>query len=111
MVDSPDSDLVNVSVPASSGVVTVVDGTAPALEWSISTIPANSSVTITYTAQLSGSALLDDGSRGGMLIASLTGYRAMPSLFAVLGLAAYWALAVRLLRRPEPHPLYQEARG
>lgn len=57
------------------------------------------------------SALLDDGSRGGMLIASLTGYRAMPSLFAVLGLAAYWALAVRLLRRPKPHPLYQEARG
>ena len=57
------------------------------------------------------SALLDDGSRGGMLIASLTGYRAMPSLFTVLGLAAYWALAVRLLRCPKPHPLSREARG
>ncbi|MFN8021235.1 MAG: SdrD B-like domain-containing protein [Acidimicrobiales bacterium] len=61
VVDSPDSDLVNVTVPPSSGVVTVVDGTVPALQWDISTIAANSSVTITYTAQLAGSASLHDG--------------------------------------------------
>ena len=77
VVDSPDSDLVNVSVPASSGVVTVVDGTAPALEWSISTIPANSSVTITYTAQLAGSALLDDGEQI-VNTADVTTYYAQP---------------------------------
>ncbi len=48
------------------------------------------------------SALLDDGSRAGMLIASLTGYRAMPSVFAVSGMALYWSLAWWLLRRPRP---------
>jgi high-affinity iron transporter len=42
------------------------------------------------------SALLDDGSRGGALFASLTGYRAMPSALAVLLLAGYWWLARRL---------------
>jgi high-affinity iron transporter len=46
------------------------------------------------------SALLDDGSRAGMLIASLTGYRAMPSAFAVGGMALYWSLAWWLLRAP-----------
>jgi high-affinity iron transporter len=44
------------------------------------------------------SALLDDGSRGGALFASLTGYRAMPSALAVLLLAGYWWLARRLTR-------------
>jgi high-affinity iron transporter len=42
------------------------------------------------------SALLDDGSRGGALFASLTGYRAMPSALAVLLLGGYWWLARRL---------------
>ena len=42
------------------------------------------------------SALLDDGSRGGALFASLTGYRAMPSALAVLLLGSYWWLARRL---------------
>lgn len=60
VIDAPDADLVNVTVPTSSGAVTVVDGTAPNLEWLISTIPANGTVTITYTAQLAGSALLND---------------------------------------------------
>ena len=61
VVDAPDADLVSITVPASSGVTTVVDGTAPNLEWLISTIAANSSVTITYTAQLAASATLNDG--------------------------------------------------
>lgn len=61
VVDAPDADLVNVTVPPSSGVITVVDGTAPNLEWLISTIPANGTVTITYTAQLAASASLNDG--------------------------------------------------
>ena len=48
------------------------------------------------------SALLDDGSRGGMLIASLTGYRAMPSALQALLLGGYWLLAWHLLRKPAP---------
>ena len=61
VVDAPDADLVNLTVPPSSGVITVVDGTAPNLEWLISTIPANGTVTITYTAELAASASLNDG--------------------------------------------------
>ncbi|MEZ5250087.1 MAG: hypothetical protein R2713_13020 [Ilumatobacteraceae bacterium] len=61
VVDAPDGDLVNVVVPASAGPITVVDGTAPNLEWLISTIAPNSSVTITYTADLAASAALHDG--------------------------------------------------
>lgn len=45
------------------------------------------------------SALLDDGSRGGALFASLTGYRAMPTALAVSLLALYWWLARSLTRR------------
>ena len=48
------------------------------------------------------SSLLDDGSRAGTLLASLTGYRAMPSTLQVLLLAGYWLLAWRLLRKPAP---------
>jgi large repetitive protein len=60
--DTPDSDLVNINVPASSGTVTVVDGAAPGLEWLIpGPIAASSSVTITYTADLAASSLLNDG--------------------------------------------------
>ncbi len=61
VVDAPDADLVNVTVPGSSGAITVVDGTAPNLEWLISTIAPTSTVTITYTAQLAASATLNDG--------------------------------------------------
>jgi len=45
------------------------------------------------------SALLDDSTRIGGLIASLTGYRARPALLPLLLLAAYWATIVPLLRR------------
>ena len=45
------------------------------------------------------SAVLDDGSRVGGLVAAFTGYRAHPSLLALLMLAAYWAGVVALLRR------------
>ena len=48
------------------------------------------------------SALLDDGSRVGTLLASLTGYRAMPSALQALLLGSYWLLAWRLLRKPAP---------
>ncbi|WP_120997966.1 FTR1 family iron permease [Stutzerimonas urumqiensis] len=44
------------------------------------------------------SALLDDGSALGGTLASLTGYRAMPSAVAVATLAAYWAVALYWLR-------------
>lgn len=45
------------------------------------------------------SALLDDITRGGGLVAALTGYRAQPSLTTVLVLAGYWAAIAWLLRR------------
>ncbi len=61
VTDTPDSDLVNIVVPGSAGAVTVVDDTAPGLEWRISSIPANSHVDITYTAQLPPSGALNDG--------------------------------------------------
>ncbi|RJG08918.1 FTR1 family iron permease [Pseudomonas cavernicola] len=46
------------------------------------------------------SALLDDGGKLGALLASLSGYRAMPSALHVILLAYYWLLAWSLLRRP-----------
>lgn len=46
------------------------------------------------------SALLDDGSKPGALLASLSGYRAMPSSVHVSLLAYYWLLAWSLLRPP-----------
>ena len=46
--------------------------------------------------------LLDDGSRLGSLIASLTGYRAQPSLAAVVLLVGFWIIAKWLLRSPKP---------
>jgi high-affinity iron transporter len=45
------------------------------------------------------SAILDDGSRVGGLVAAFTGYRAHPSMLALLILAAYWAGVVGLMRR------------
>lgn len=47
------------------------------------------------------STLLDDGGTLGSTIAGLTGYRAMPSLAAVILMALYW-LAVWGWLRPEP---------
>jgi high-affinity iron transporter len=44
-------------------------------------------------------ALLDDGSTVGAFIATLTGYRAHPSLLNVLAYAAFWALVWLLTRR------------
>lgn len=46
------------------------------------------------------SALLDDGSKPGALLASLSGYRAMPSALHVGLLGYYWLLAWSLLRPP-----------
>ncbi|VXB78513.1 FTR1 family iron permease [Pseudomonas sp. 8AS] len=46
------------------------------------------------------SALLDDGSKPGALLASLSGYRAMPSALHVGLLGYYWLLAWSLLRAP-----------
>ena len=46
------------------------------------------------------SALLDDGGTLGSTIAGLTGYRAMPSLAAVITMALYW-LAVWAWLRPK----------
>jgi high-affinity iron transporter len=44
------------------------------------------------------SALLDDATRLGSFVASMTGYRAQPSLLPVLCLAAFWATVLYLLR-------------
>jgi len=45
------------------------------------------------------SAVIDDSSRAGGLLAAFTGYRARPALLSMLVLAAYWATIVTLLRR------------
>ncbi len=45
------------------------------------------------------SALLDDGTAGGSLVASFTGYRAMPSLTGLLCYVAYWAIVWVLSQR------------
>ena len=45
------------------------------------------------------SALIDDSSRVGGLLAAFTGYRARPALLPLLLLAAYWAVVGTLLRR------------
>ena len=46
------------------------------------------------------SALLDDGSKPGALLGSLSGYRAMPSTLQVGLLGCYWLLAWSLLQPP-----------
>jgi len=43
--------------------------------------------------------LLDDMSRAGGVIASLTGYRAQPALSGLLAYALYWVVVLGLLRR------------
>jgi high-affinity iron transporter len=45
------------------------------------------------------SALIDDSSRAGGLLAAFTGYRARPALLPLLLLALYWASVALLLRR------------
>jgi high-affinity iron transporter len=46
------------------------------------------------------SALLDDSTRFGGFVASMTGYRAQPSLLSVLCLAAFWVAVTLALREP-----------
>ena len=46
------------------------------------------------------SALLDDSTRFGGFVASMTGYRAQPSLLSVLCLAAFWVGVTLALREP-----------
>jgi uncharacterized repeat protein (TIGR01451 family)/fimbrial isopeptide formation D2 family protein len=61
VTDTPHAGLTAITVPPSGGAITVVDDTAPGLEWRISSIPASGHVDITYTARLSASATLVDG--------------------------------------------------
>ena len=48
---------------------------------------------------LDTSAVLDDSSRTGGLLAAFTGYRARPALLPLLVLGAYWGMVVTFLRR------------
>ena len=51
------------------------------------------------------SALIDDATRVGSFVASMTGYRAQPSLLPLVCLAAFWAtmlFALRERRAPRP---------
>jgi high-affinity iron transporter len=48
------------------------------------------------------SALLDDGSRVGSFVASMTGYRAQPSVLPIVCLAAFWAAVLYALRERRP---------
>jgi high-affinity iron transporter len=51
------------------------------------------------------SALIDDASRVGGLLAAFTGYRARPALLPVVLLAVYWVSVVLLLQRgSDPKP-------
>ena len=45
------------------------------------------------------SAMLDDTSRGGGLLAAFTGYRARPALMPLLVFSAYWLAVLTVLRR------------
>ena len=51
---------------------------------------------------------LDDGSRLGSLIASLSGYRAQPSAVQLAALISYWLLAAYLLRARTSTPTVRE---
>jgi high-affinity iron transporter len=55
------------------------------------------------------SALLDDSSTIGSLIATLTGYRAHPALMNLLAYAAYWGVVYLLVRRAKRRPAQQAA--
>jgi high-affinity iron transporter len=51
------------------------------------------------------SAILDDGGRIGGLISAFTGYRAQPSLTALIALVLYWIAVPILLRRASNPPI------
>jgi high-affinity iron transporter len=55
------------------------------------------------------SAILDDSSTFGSLVATLTGYRAHPALMNLLAYAVYWAVVYLLLRRANRKPARQAA--
>ncbi|AOJ07646.1 FTR1 family iron permease [Burkholderia mayonis] len=50
------------------------------------------------------SAILDDSGTLGSLVATLTGYRAHPSLTNLVAYAVYWAVVYLLLKRASRHP-------
>ncbi|AIO69414.1 FTR1 family iron permease [Burkholderia oklahomensis] len=50
------------------------------------------------------SAILDDSGTLGSLVATLTGYRAHPSLTNLVAYAVYWAVVYLLLKRAARHP-------
>jgi len=54
-------------------------------------------------------ALLDDSTRFGGFVASMTGYRAQPALLPLLCLAAYWIGVLWLLRAPRARRSVQRA--
>ena len=56
------------------------------------------------------SAILDDSSTFGSLVATLTGYRAHPALMNLIAYAAYWAVVYLLMRRAQ-RPLAQRQAG
>jgi high-affinity iron transporter len=55
------------------------------------------------------SALLDDSSTLGSLVATLTGYRAHPALMNLIAYAVYWAVVYLLVRRANRKPVQQAA--
>jgi high-affinity iron transporter len=55
------------------------------------------------------SAVLDDSSTFGSLVATLTGYRAHPALMNLLAYAVYWGAVYLLVRRANRKPAPQAA--
>lgn len=55
------------------------------------------------------SAILDDSSTFGSLVATLTGYRAHPALMNLIAYVAYWAVIYLLMRRANRKPARQAA--
>ncbi|MFC0399021.1 FTR1 family iron permease [Paraburkholderia rhizosphaerae] len=55
------------------------------------------------------SAILDDSSTFGSLVATLTGYRAHPALMNLLAYAAYWAVVYLLMRRAQRPVAHRQA--
>jgi high-affinity iron transporter len=55
----------------------------------------------------STSALLDDSSTFGSLVATLTGYRAHPALMNLIAYAVYWGVVYLLVRRASRRPAQQ----
>lgn len=56
------------------------------------------------------SALLDDSSTFGSLVATLTGYRAHPALMNLIAYAVYWGVVWLLVRRASRQPLQAAGR-